>query len=304
MVANDHTSGRQEVFEHLQQIARRVAALPAGDLAALRSTVEGLPLHTEVWPGTHVEPALDGPIRGHWVIPDHGVAGRRVLFCHGLSLIAGSIGIYRRFLGRIADALHAEVYFADYRLAPGHRYPAAHEDCAAALDWLREHGAKGRQPARELHLAADSVGASLALWSAQGEVKAGRGIRSLEMFSPFLDLAVSGATAVSLEGRDPLVSLGAARAVASLYAPDRAPNDPALSPLFGQLPGLPPLRVFGTSDDLFLDDVLRLAARAASVGTSCETHLWAGLPHAWYLFGEHFDAVDEAMRMLRARVNG
>jgi acetyl esterase/lipase len=304
LVANDQASGRQEVFEHLQQIARRVAALPAGDIEALRSTVEGLPLRAEVLPGTRVEPALNESVRGYWVIPDHVVAGRRVLFCHGLSLIAGSIGIYRRFLGRVAEALHAEVYFADYRLVPGHRYPAAHDDCAAALDWLWEHGANGQQPARELHLVADSVGASLALWSAQREVKAGRCVHSLEMFSPFLDLAVSGATAVALEGRDPLVSVGAARAVASLYAPDHAPNDPALSPLFGQLSGLPPLRVFGTSDDLFLDDVLRLAARAASAGTSCETHLWAGLPHAWYLFGEHFNAVDEAMRMLRARVNG
>ena len=221
-----------------------------------------------------------------------------------LSLIAGTIGIYRRFLGRIADALHAEVYFADYRLVPEHRYPAAHEDCAAALDWLWEHGANGEEPARELHLVADSVGASLALWSAQREVKAGRRIHSLAMFSPFLDLAVSGSTAVSLEGRDPLLSLGAARAVASLYAPDHKPNDPALSPLFGQLSGLPPLRVFGTSEDLFLDDALRLTARAARAGTSCETHLWAQLPHAWYLFGEHLDAVDEAMRVIRARADG
>jgi acetyl esterase len=53
------------------------------------------------------------------------------------------------------------VFSADYRLAPRHPYPAAHEDACAALAWVHEHAAAyGGDPER-LALAGDSAGANL-----------------------------------------------------------------------------------------------------------------------------------------------
>ncbi|MDO3398372.1 alpha/beta hydrolase fold domain-containing protein, partial [Nocardioides sp. SOB44] len=49
----------------------------------------------------------------------------------------------------VADELDAVVVAVDYRLAPTHRIPAAHEDCYEALLWTHEHAdALGADPAR------------------------------------------------------------------------------------------------------------------------------------------------------------
>src|SRR5439155_3457802 len=64
-----------------------------------------------------------------------------------------------RNLGAGADALVASV---DYRMGPEHKFPAAVEDCFAALEWVHENAAGlGADPSR-LGVHGDSAGANLA----------------------------------------------------------------------------------------------------------------------------------------------
>ncbi len=215
---------------------------------------------------------MHGGVRGTWVIPRGASPARRVVYCHGCSLMAGDLQLYGGFVSRLAAAAGACVLFVDYRLAPEHRFPAAHEDCAAALFWAMDHGPGEERPAATCYVAGDSAGASPGLNAAIAATRRGRPPAGIALFSPFVDLTVSGASAFENDGRDPLTTTAIARACAPLYAPGMDPADPRLSPLFDDLRALPPLHIQGSMNDPLLDDAVRLAERtyaAAAARSRC-----------------------------------
>lgn len=59
-----------------------------------------------------------------------------VLFCHGGGFVAGTLRGYDVPLRWLSIRSGWQVVAVDYRLAPEHPYPAAPEDCMAALRFL------------------------------------------------------------------------------------------------------------------------------------------------------------------------
>lgn len=114
-----------------------------------------------------------------------------LLFMHGGGWVLGSLETHDWVCRRLARELGACVVSVDYRLAPEHPYPAAVEDCAAALRWLAtEAGSLGLDPDR-IALGGDSAGgnlaAVLALMGRDGAVP--RTMFQL-LFYPAMDLAL------------------------------------------------------------------------------------------------------------------
>jgi len=70
--------------------------------------------------------------------------------------------------------------------------------------------------------------------------------------------------------------------VIRIYLGDADPLDPMVSPLFGDLSGLPPTMVMTSTRDLLLSQscLLHLALREA--GVPCELLVYEGLPHAFW----------------------
>ncbi len=88
-----------------------------------------------------------------------------VLILHGGSWRSGDRTQLPSMAKRLA-ALGYAVAAIDYRLAPTHRFPAAHDDVRAAVDYLREHAAElGIDPSRVV-LYGRSAGGHLALLAA------------------------------------------------------------------------------------------------------------------------------------------
>jgi len=259
-------------------------------MAAIRTLLRGVATDAGLAAGVVATPARDAPVSGTWLIPQDADPGRRVVYCHGLSFMAGDLATYGGFVSRLAAAAHACTLLVDYRLAPEHLYPAAHDDCLAALVWARTHGPDGTSPA-DCAVVGDSCGASLAMASALAAGRLRTPAAAVILFSPFADLSVASESWIRNEGRDPLLTADVARGCAALYAPGIEPRDCRLSPLLDDLTNLPPMQIHASTSDPAFDDAARLIAHSDRAGVPTECHIWSGLPHSWFLF---HDGLSEA----------
>jgi acetyl esterase/lipase len=276
-------NGRDAVTAHLRAMASELAGLAPTDIAALRKLLRGLATNASIAKSVAVVPAANAPVPGTWLVPQDANPKRRIVYCHGLSFMAGDLATYGGFVSRLAAAANACTFLVDYRLAPEHCFPAAHDDCLTAFTWVREQGPERSAPAA-CAIAGDSCGASLALASALSANRLGTPASAVIVFSPFVDLSVAGESWVRNSGRDPLLSADLARGCAALYAPIADPRDLRLSPIFDDLSGLPPLQVHASISDPAYDDASRLATQAEQAGVPTELHAWGSLPHFWFHF--------------------
>lgn len=274
---------RLGVDQHLRAIATRLGAIAPTDMAAVRALLRGVATDASLAQGVTAVPVRDAPVPGAWLIPQDADPERRIVYCHGLSFMAGDLETYGGFVSRLAAVARASTLLVDYRLTPEHHYPAAHDDCLTAILWAREQGPDGPAPAK-CAVAGDSSGASLAIASALAANRAGTPANAVIVFSPFVDLAVSGESWLHNEGRDPLLTTEIARNCAALYAPGVDPQDLRLSPILDDLSGLPSLQVHASMADPMYDDASRLATIADRAGVLTELHAWCNIPHTWFLF--------------------
>ncbi|MDX6741444.1 alpha/beta hydrolase fold domain-containing protein [Actinocorallia sp. A-T 12471] len=163
---------------------------------------------------------------------------------HGGALVFGG-GDVCRSTGEIAAMTNQMITWAvDYRMPPLHPYPAGLEDCLAVYRAALEI----RDPAA-IFVGGGSAGGNLAaalLLRAKDE-----GLpmpAALILATPEVDLTESGDTFTILDGVDPVLS--SLKAVNELYANGHDLTHPYLSPLFGDLSGLPPTFLQSGTRDL------------------------------------------------------
>ncbi|WP_345349045.1 alpha/beta hydrolase [Rhodococcus olei] len=85
-----------------------------------------------------------------------------VVFAHGGGFVFCDLDSHDEFCRSMADGVGAVVVSVDYRLAPEHPAPAAHDDMYAAVEWVSKNAADfGGDPTR-IAVAGDSAGGNLA----------------------------------------------------------------------------------------------------------------------------------------------
>lgn len=244
-----------------------------------RQRVDGGPTLALLGRGVSVRPLRSGELgdaTGEWV----GVRGarRHVLYLHGGYYLAGVTRTYRNLAGRLARDLAAEVVLLEYPLAPEHPYPAAVEAGATAYRCLLDAGVDPSTIA----VVGDSAGGGLTLAvllraKAEGLAMPAAAV----LLSPWTDLTGSGESIDRNDQADDVLTAAALRAAAAHYAASTPLDDPEVSPLFGDLAGLPPLYVTVDASEALLDDAVRLVERARAAGVPCELEQTTGLFHIW-----------------------
>jgi acetyl esterase/lipase len=218
-------------------------------------------------------------VPGEWSLVSGSEPSKALLYFHGGGYCSGSITSHRRLVTEAGRAARIRTLAIDYRRAPEHPYPAAHEDALTAWRFLRRQGI----PANRIAVGGDSAGGNLALALIERLRAAGEDLPACAwLLSPWTDLTMSGATLEIRDAVDPLIHTAYLTELADAYAPppiDR--RDPFISPLFADLAGFPSILIQVGSAETLLADATRLAeaAGAANVGVTLE--IWPHMIHAW-----------------------
>jgi monoterpene epsilon-lactone hydrolase len=209
-----------------------------------------------------------------------------VVYNHGGGFVSGSSLTTRVFGARLSARTGAVVVLVDYRLLPEHSFPAPLDDVIAVA---ASFSASASTLGGGLWLGGDSSGAALA-------VGAGIALRDSEHEQIGGIVSICGAFDASLssasidEADDP--QLDRAQMAHWLTTVERGadPVDPAVSPIYAEVSGLPPVLLLAGGDDVWRDDSTRMASRLAAAGGSVELHVVAGMWHCWPVWGEFPEA--------------
>lgn len=215
-----------------------------------------------------------------------------LLYFHGGFFAIGSAATSVGLAADLARRAGMQVVTVDYRLAPEHPYPAAPRDAMTAYQGLLD---SGQDPAR-LALAGESAGANLALVTLTAIGRAGLPQpASAVLMSPWADLAGTGDSIKAKADVDPVITADAVRVRARDYLAGADASDPAASPLYASLAGLPPLLIQAGSHEILLDDAIRLATRAAHDDVAVTLDVTPGVPHVFQAFAAILDEGQAAL---------
>ena len=236
-----------------------------------------------------------GGCSGRKYTPIDGAIDRGVLYLHGGGYTVGSVAGWRGFLGHLARHIDGVVMAIDYRLAPEHPYPAAVKDCVGAFLEVAHYMGPDK-----LMIAGDSAGGGLALATMLA-------LKQLGADQPACATLLSPATDLSDAGGAARFEVGDSHAKSKLYAADTPPDTPGISPIYGDLGGLPPLLIHVARDEAMYPDSTRLAERATSTGVAVDLHAFDDAFHVFQIFTElpeSHEALAEIGRFFRTRIPG
>jgi len=132
----------------------------------------------------------------------------------------------------------------------------------------------------QVALVGDSAGGGLALGLA-GEANAAPAIAAIAVFSPWVDLAMTGASISDPAIHDPIFQPPMLAGPAAAYLAGADPKDGRASPLYAVPQTLPPLLIQVGGDEILLDDARRYAKAAAARGGEVRLDVFEGLHHVF-----------------------
>jgi acetyl esterase/lipase len=212
------------------------------------------------------------------------------LHFHGGGMILGAPEMNDPANLELCRRSHVAVVSVDYRLAPEHPYPAGPDDGLAVAAWLLERAEEEFGSARLL-TGGESAGGYMAaavLLRVRDELGAADRFDGANLVFGVYDWGRSPSQrGIRPHAGPDLLDPEGIRVFGECYLPGRSDDerrDPAVSPAFADLRGLPPaLLSVGTGDHL-LDDTLLLASRSAAAGNEVELFVAPDMPHGFNFF--------------------
>lgn len=215
-----------------------------------------------------------------------------LLFLHGGGMVAGDARTGLPEVLQYAKFVGMSVASVGYRLAPEHPYPAALDDCCAALAWLQKHAERLGVDASRIVIAGSSAGGGLAaaMCLRARDSNDGVTIAGQLLMGPMLDDRNNSVSSVQMAGRgiwDRSANETGWRAVLGDAAggPDVPPY--AAPSRARNLMGLPPTFIDVGSAETFRDECVAYAGAIWAAGGDAELHVWPGAFHGYDLFARN-----------------
>lgn len=238
------------------------------------------------------ERVVIGDQPAEWIQGQNVDRDRVILYFRGGGYVLGSIDTHRAIVAKFVQGTGVPALLFEYRNAPENPYPAALDDAVAAYHWLLNEGVS---PSK-IVLAGDSAGGGLLLATLlrlkDEAVPLPAGAAAL---SPWTDVACTGETFTSNSHRC-LSPPNSWLACSKHYAGINDPSYPYISPLNGDLMGLPPLYLSAGGHEILLSDSIRFAEKARHAGVDITLKVGEGLCHCYPACAPMFPEATETLK--------
>ena len=244
-------------------------------------------------------PGLPAGLAVEWIQPVAAATEDAViLYTHGGGYISGSCADHRALVAKLVASTGLRLLLFEYRLAPEHPFPAALEDTLTAYGWLLTQ----IKPSTRIIIAGESAGGGLCL----GTLLALKDLvaRGEALKLPVAGVSISPVTDMKMTGKSNPVK-GSVEPenmffwCSKYYSGNNDPGHPYISPLYGDLQGLPPLLLTVGTDEGLLDDSLRFAEKAKTAGVDIRLIVGEGQVHCYPLLPDFIPEAKYAMGEIR-----
>jgi len=259
---------------------------PADARAMFEATVPKLDIRPETvfrWEERRIPgPGGEIPIRIYTPVEPEAPLPVLVYF-HGGGFVIGSLDSYDALCRAIANRAGCIVVSVDYRLAPEAKFPAAVEDCLAALSWVHDNATELDADPERMAIGGDSAGGNLTAVTALGARDAGGPALRLQI------LIYPVAAGEPETGSHHAFAEGLLLTRANiLWFYDNYLNgpedrgDPRFAPLAAaDLSGLPPALLIVAGYDPLRDEGLAYGERLKAAGVATEISNYEGMVHGF-----------------------
>ena len=224
---------------------------------------------------------------GAWIIPKDERRQGAMLYLHGGGYTCGDLEYAKGFGSTLAAQCGVRVFCAAYRLAPENPYPAALEDALEAYRYLLRKG----YSARFITLCGESAGGGLCYALCLKLKELGLPMPGgIIAISPWTDLTASGESYEQNREVDPTMTRQLLDFYADCYTKDR--EDPLVSPLFGDLTGMPSSLILVGGDEIMLSDSRQMHKKLLAAGCRSQLTVAPTRWHGYVLYGLAEDQKD------------
>lgn len=252
---------------------------------------EGVRRFGKLPPGIEILPVAVGDLPAEWVLPSPSAKDKVIFYIHGGGYVSGSCSDHRVHVAKFVKESSTAALLFEYRLAPEHPYPAAIDDSVAAYRWLLAQGTSHSN----IVFVGDSAGGGLCLATLLAlrdqDVPLPAAVVAL---SPWTDLKCTGET-YRTNAKTCLSPNGTWAAFSKHYAGENDPSLPLISPLYGDLHGLPPMLIYAGGEEILLDDSKRFAEKAKAAGVDVTLKVGEGMFHCYPVCASLFPEATQAM---------
>jgi monoterpene epsilon-lactone hydrolase len=235
-----------------------------------------------------------------WIMPQGSPKDKVLLYLHGGGFIYGLTPLHLEMVAYLAEKIGIRALLVDYRLAPDYPFPAALDDCLTAYRWLLEQGVSTQNVA----VAGDSAGGNLTITMMMKLREGGEPLPvAAACLSPAANLTDRSNAFEQVD--EPLLHPRAVRMFNTSYAAHHDARDPLISPVFGDLRGLPPLLLHAGEDEILRDDAVRIEALARAAGVDVRLEIYPRMWHVWQLYlslPQAVQSLDDIAQFFRSRL--
>ena len=214
-----------------------------------------------------------------FIVPSEVKRGKLILYLHGGGYVLGGIDYARGFGTMLSSRCGISVCYPVYRTAPEHPFPSALSDAYDTYRYLLQNG----YSAKDIILCGESAGGGL-VYALLLKLKEENCLMpcGTVSISPWTDLTLSGESFIKNYNKDP--SLTKRRLISYRHAYTDDFESPYVSPIFGDLTGIPPSLILVGGNEILLSDATALHQKLISCKCDSLLHIEPGMWHVYPMY--------------------